>query len=231
MNTAIVTTDEIETLPDGSRVDNTLLLEALQRELCRRSEAFKNNQAYNPELFYSSIRRPNCGIQKQGSREFISSVNDLIEMIAQIDCVKVERSYAGQDHGQSLLLKARLPEGYFGRVAYLRYKHVPRHFKNKRLIDTISMPYRGPRTDGPLPEGEVVRVLRELQPVFTDRSCYEIPREVIEPEYNFVTFKINRETRALKNWFPGVDVNCNPCSGKEDEFILIGRHYKDYANK
>ena len=234
MNTVTVSHDElVETLPDGSRVDSTLILESLQRELHRRSELFKDSKGYNPELFYSSIRRPNCGVQKQGSREFISTVNDLIEMILQIEQVKVECGYAGQDHSQVMLLKARMPEGYFGRVAYVKYKHIPKHFKNRRLIDTVSMPYRGPRTAGPEPEGEVVRVLRELQPVFTDRSCYEIPREVIEPEYGWITFKISRETGALKNWFPGVDVNSNPCGSKEDEFILIGRHYKDksYASK
>lgn len=228
MNATENENDIITTSDTG--VEPAFLLECLHREMLRRADLFKE-KTYNPELFYSSIRRPNCGIKKHGDQNFVSTVDQLVELITQIEEVKVERAYSGQDHDKVILLRARIPDGYFGRVAYIKYRHIPKHFKNRKLVDTISMPYRGPKVDGPEPEGEVVRVLRELQPVFTDRSCYEIPKEVIEPEYHWITFKILREQRTLKNWFAGVDKDCLPCSSKEDELILIGRHYKDKYDK
>jgi hypothetical protein len=97
----------------------------------------------------------------------------------------------------------------------------------KRLLtaeDSIlinMLPPKGRKMD----RGELSILCRELQPVWTDRPLFEIKKEVIQANYNFVTFKIRKEDHTVRSWFPGVDKNCTVCGSIEDDFVLVGQQY------
>lgn len=212
-------------LPDETPVDSTFLIRCLKNEIDRRSEkASSMGQEYNPLYFSSAIRRPKVFIAKrtgEAKLEYITMASQLELLFSEIMNIQPEHAYVGPDANELIVLRCELPAAYVARVPYVKLRHIPiRFFQTDSVVAKKMPPKKGINTNG-----EMVMLCRDLEPVWTDKPCFEIRQSTITAAYNFMTIKIRKDDHTLKSWFPGVDKDCQPCQTLEDQFVLIGPHF------
>jgi hypothetical protein len=183
----------------------------------------KADTSEDVEAIRPSINRPGVFVAlKSDLNKKVGSIDSLLELCSQLNDITVERGYHGRDHNKVVVLKCRLPEEYVARVAYIQADHIP--YRYSALDDGIVLKRMPSRHKGE--RGKMVLLCRQLQPVWTDRNLFEVPKKVIVENYNFVTMKIDKEGLFLREWFPGVDVNSNICASPEEQMVLVGAQYR-----
>lgn len=212
-------------LPDETPVDSTFLIRCLKNEIERRSEkASSTGQEYNPLYFSSAIRRPKVFIARrvgEAKLEYITMAAQLELLFSEVKNIYPEHAYVGPDANDLIVLRCELPEAYVARVPYVKLCHIPiRFFQTDSVVAKKMPPKKGVNA-----QGEMVMLCRELEPVWTDKMCFEIKQSTITAAYNYMTVKIRKDDHTLKSWFPGVDKDCQPCQTLEDQFVLVGPHF------
>jgi hypothetical protein len=216
-------------LPQAShedKIDGEFLTLCLDNEIGRRKE---ENPSYNEAFFTHSLsHRPFVFVAEKhhnGRLEWVTTSEQVRKLFKAFDPRKIQKD-AHPDKNM-LLLRARLPEGYVARVAYIQVKHVPRVFFRDDKVVIKKMPKSMDK--GVL--GEIVILCRELLPVWTSARLFEIPQKEIFNHYGWVSMKVSKEDYTLRGWFPGVDVTSSR-EVKEcgDHFVLVGPHKEAVAS-
>jgi hypothetical protein len=201
--------------------DSGLLIRAVYSEIDRRvTEGGDKSPA--SVVLPGALRRPKVFVATREEQKYVTTAEQLLELVSCVDHIVEEKSYCGYDHEDVVVLRCKLPHNYVARVPYIKVKHIPHKYLANDGVVIKRMPPKKGYKNG---QGEVVTLCRDLQPIWTDRSLFEIKKDVIEDAYNHLTVKIRREDHSLKSWFPGVDTNCGLCESIDEQFVLIGAHY------
>jgi hypothetical protein len=188
-------------------------VEFLQRAIINSQERAEREYMDHPDYFPHALVRtkPDVLLGEKVTRKRVCAIEDLLKLASRL--VKMEvTNYWGASHEDLLVVKAQIPDLYEARVGYIRVKHVPDKFlKDIKFVDR--------KPPGKKGKGEIALILNELEPVWTREGLQEIDRKEIVKNYNFVTFKIHKESHTLVSWLPGQDTRSGLCESLEEEWV------------
>ena len=190
-------------------VDSKFLEQAIitaHEEACRE---YMDDPGYFPHAMIR--RKPDVLLGEKATRKRVCTIEDLLKLTSRLTKMEVT-PYWGNDHERLLVVKAQIPKTYEARVGFIRVKHVPDiYFNNIKFVDL--------KPPGKKEKGKISLVLDNLEPIWTRESLEEVDRLIILKNYNYVTFKIDKESHSLVSWFPGCDIRSGLCESLEEEFV------------
>jgi hypothetical protein len=195
---------------DNLQVDSSFIKEAMINAKNQAELEYLDHPDYFPHALIRS--KPDVLLGEKATRKRVCNVQDLLRLTNNLQKMEVT-NYWGHNHESLLVVRAQIPDLYEARVGYIRVKHVPDKFlKDIKFVDRS-------KPAGKKGKGEIALVLNELEPVWTREMLYEIDKKEIVKNYNFVTFKIHKESHTLVSWLPGQDTRSGLCESLEEEWV------------
>jgi hypothetical protein len=203
----------------SDEVGADFIVESIRNEINRRVDRYGVGSKLNLTDMPCAVSRPNVGIFHLESNKFISSSDDLIDLFRAVEEVKIEKKYTGPDKNTVTVLRARLPEGYVACCAYVQARHIPANiFEEDRVVAKLIKNKLGQVVDVDL-------LCRDIPPLRSTEAYGYMSAEKVKLHYHWVTVKINKETKTLQCWFPGIERNVAD-GGRPKDMVLVGAHYK-----
>jgi hypothetical protein len=203
-----------------------LLKQSFKNELNRRNQEYLGKPEYNPSLFKPSIFRPNAGLQDPAGK-YVTTVQQFAALLENMDESQIEQVqyYSGEDHAGVTLLRARIPEGYVGGIAYVYKRDIPQFAYDRNWVVNMRFVPKNAKKAVKQKRASYMSLCRELSPARTDSNYYDVSKETIHNTYGWVSMKIRNQDQTLVSWFTGLEINCVNMSGEEYNFCLVGAHY------
>jgi hypothetical protein len=158
------------------------------------------------------------------------TANQLVKLFSQVEEVVEESTYVGANHEDVIVLRCKLPSSFEGRIAYIRYRHLPANLRKAQDAVVVRDMNIHDNELGE-PDEEPVLFCRSLKPVSTGAQLGEISGARMDALYGYITVKIKKGTQTFLGWVPGIDVNTDVCASGKDKFVLLGLHYGVYSKR
>jgi len=198
---------------DNLQVDSSFIKEAIINAKNQAELEYLDHPDYFPHALIRT--KPDVLLGEKATRKRVCNVQDLLRLTNNLQKMEVT-NYWGHNHESLLVVRAQIPDSHEARVGYLRVRHVPeKFFKDIKFVDLKNPGKKG--------KGKISLALDDLEPIWSREKLFEISQPEIIRNYNFVTFKIHKETHTLVSWFPGQDIRSGLCESLEDEWVSLDK--------
>jgi hypothetical protein len=183
-------------------VDNNFVLACL----VRTKEKFESVGETSDEFRSVLKAHPNVGVYKpDGAR--VVSYDDLVELLSSSEELLHEQEYWGKNYNNLLVVRLKLPEGWWNELCYIKLRHL--------MAGSDYQPLNVQKF------GKSLSLHTNADLLKTDADWGAMSASQVRDHYGWITFKIHKGDLTISSWLPGRDTQTEPCSDLGDQYVRL----------